>query len=129
MQNNNVSEEQLEHYLKECNVKPRSFHVISTVNVVTDENDIILVEDDDTSTMSEWQYIMAVGTGVEDWSPGDKVLLDLDKLKVRVVNPENRMETIETLRFNPIPIGDKFFNIIPESAVLAKEHKYEDIEL
>ncbi len=128
---NNVSADQVEHYLSKCDVLPRNFNIITTINTVAEEDDLILIEDEDDSMMSEWQYVIAVGKGIEgNWLvPGDKVLIDLTKLVMRVPNPENRMEMVESYNIKPVQIDDKYFNIVSESAVLAKKHNYEDIEL
>jgi hypothetical protein len=69
-------------------IEPMFNKVIVTLN--KEEVDHYLVLSD--NIMSEEQYVVAFGSHVHNIALGDKVLLDIEKMMSKEINPENQDE-------------------------------------
>lgn len=79
--------------------QPMFNKVIITLNTdQEDDNDLQLSE----NTMSEFQYIIAKGTHCREITEGDMVRIDLEKMMIKEVNPENQYETFTKIKIDPI---------------------------
>jgi hypothetical protein len=96
--------------------EPMFNKVIITLNTEEVDNDLVLSD----NTMSETQTIVAVGPTAHGLSVGDKVLIDLDKMTVREMNPENSHETLSRIKIDPVFVDDVMYAIIEDRVVKAK---------
>lgn len=100
-------------------IQPLFNKVIITLN--TDEVDGQLVFSE--NTMSEEQYIVAIGTHVHEVAEADKVIIDLEKLTVREMNPNNTHEFLTHIKLDPIMVDGVAYAMIDDRFIKAKYRK------
>jgi hypothetical protein len=90
--------------------------VVITTNTMEPDGDLVLSD----NTMDEEQYVVAVGNHVSTLKPGDKVIVDLEKMMVKVPNPENSYEYITSIKIDPIETINGIFAMIDDRLIKAK---------
>lgn len=98
---------------KEWLEQPMFNKVVITLNT---ENSLDSLDLSD-NTMSQFQYIIAKGTHCRDIEIGDKVRLDLDKMLVKSINPNNSHEDFSSIKIDPIEFDGKIFAIIEDRLI------------
>ena len=98
---------------KEWLEQPMFNKVIVTLNT---ENSLDSLDLSDNA-MSQFQYIIAKGTHCRDIEIGDKVRLDLDKMLVKSINPNNSHEDFSSIKIDPIEFDNKIFAIIEDRLI------------
>lgn len=109
---------EVEAITKRFNLEPRGRDVIITVNTIedTDESGVKLTSND----FSDVQYVMAAGSHVHDLLPGDKVLLDLEKMSVRIPNAENIYESATQIKIFPVEFEDRMYALVSDNVIKVK---------
>lgn len=97
-------------------IEPRHNDVIITLNTEETDNDLVLADD----TMSDKQYIISKSEWIKDLEPGDRVILNLDKMMVREPNPENAYEPLTRIKIEPIYFNGYMFAIVDDRVIKAK---------
>ena len=97
-------------------IEPMFNGVIITLN--TEEQDGTLVLSD--NVMSEVQYVIAKGDHVRSIEVADKVILNLEKMMTKEVNPENQYEYITRVKVDPIEFNGYTFGLIEDRMIKAK---------
>lgn len=96
--------------------KPTFNKVVITLNKLEPDNKLVLSD----NTMSEEQYVVASGWMAEQYvKPGDKVLLDLEKMITTKPNPHDTHEMISTIKVEPIEYEDVTYAIIEDRYIKA----------
>lgn len=98
---------------KEWLEQPMFNKVVITLNT---ENSLDSLDLSDNA-MSQFQYIIAKGTHCRDIEIGDKVRLDLDKMLVKSINPNNSHEDFSSIKIDPIEFDGKIFTIIEDRLI------------
>jgi len=98
---------------KEWLEQPMFNKVIITLNT---ENTLDSLDLSDNA-MSPFQYIIAKGSSCHNIEVGDKVRLDLDKMMVKSVNPNNTHEDFTSIKLDPIEFDGKVFAIIEDRLI------------
>ena len=109
----------MEDQIKAFPFEPMFNKIIITLNTEEVDNNLVLSD----NTMSETQIVMAKGSSVHNLEVGDKVLLDLDKMSVKEVNPDNAYETISRIKIDPIMVDGVMYAIIEDRTVKDKYKK------
>lgn len=116
LEQKNLSKEEVIEMGNTFPIEPMFNKVIITLN--TEESDGMLVVSD--NTMSEEQYIVAKGEHVHSVTQGQKVIIDLEKMMSKELNPENTHETISRIKIDPIFIDGITYAIIEDRYIKAK---------
>lgn len=116
-ENTQLSQEEVNEIIKDFPIEPRYNKVIVTLNIY-EEDGLVLEEEG----ISEVQYIVATGSRSE-YSPGDKVLLDLRKLMVKVPSPTDSTQVIQQIEVDPINVDDRVYAFVDESCIKAKDNR------
>lgn len=98
---------------KEWLEQPMFNKVVITLNT---ENTLDGLDLSDNA-MSQFQYIIAKGTHCRDIEVGDRVRVDLEKMSVKVMNPNNSYEEITSIKLDPIEFDGKIFAIIEDRLI------------
>jgi hypothetical protein len=98
---------------KEWIEQPMFNKVIVTLN--TEETNSTLDLSD--NVMSEFQYVVAKGPNCHYLELGDKVRIDLDKMMVKSMNPQNSHEELATLKLDAISFDNLMFGIIEDRLI------------
>lgn len=104
-------------------LKPRFNKIIVTLNNVEQDSKLQLEE----TTLSETQYVVAIGPMVKDINLGDKVLLDIEKMMVRVTT-DNGTEVNNTMqvKVDPIFVKGYMFAFLEDRVVKAIDEREEE---
>lgn len=108
---------------KDFIVKPRFADVIITCNTDVADGQITFSD----NTLSEFQYVVAKGPHVNDLEVGDRVQLDLDRMTVKVENPNNSHEPLEQIKINPIFVDGMMYHRGSDKIIVAI-YEYTDNE-
>ncbi len=109
----NMSLNDVLEVITEFPIKPLGRRLIITLNMDESEDGLLLAE----SSFSESQYVVAVGGHITDFTPGAKVLLDLEKMMERVPSSENNYEYGTRIKIEPIEVNGKVYGFINENVV------------
>lgn len=112
----NLIKENLESVVERFDQEPLFSNVIVTMNT---EEDTVLIPNE-TDLTSRFQYVVAAGPS-SVLKPGDKVMLDLDKMMSKErIEVNNVYEEIDVLKLVPVYFEQYVFNVIPDRFVLTK---------
>jgi len=96
--------------------EPTFNKVIITLNTVEEDDELQLSQ----STMSEVQYVIAVGPYVRDIKVNDKVLIDIKKMVKNEINPHDTHETYPVVNIDPIEHNGVTYAMISDQLIKAK---------
>lgn len=96
--------------------EPMFNEMFITLNTEIEDGESIL----SSNVMSEEQYVIAVGSMVRELEVGQKVLLDMEKMMITEIDPNNPYEKVSRVKLKPIEISGHTFGIIDERSVKAK---------
>lgn len=99
-------------------IKPLRNKVIVTVNNYEDEDQITV-----NTGVDEVQYVLAVGSFVKDIVPGEKVLLDLEKMIKSVETDPTTGERVPQIAIRPVKVYDRYFAMLPDSYIEAVDNR------
>jgi hypothetical protein len=109
---------------KEWLEQPMFNKVVITLNT---ENNLDSLDLSDNA-MSQFQYIIAKGTHCRDIEIGDKIRLDLDKMLVKSINPNNSHEDFSSIKIDPIEFDGKIFAIIEDRLIKTRFINSKDLQ-
>jgi hypothetical protein len=113
----NVSKEEVLEIISTMPLEPVFNKVFITINTVEVDGELVLTND----TLSEDQYVLAVGpTAARTVSPGDKVVLDLEKMTVRTPLDHDQTQVNTQIKIDPIYINGRQFAIVNDNCFKAK---------
>lgn len=115
----NLDLEKVLEVIKDFPVKPRRGRLIITVNVEEADSELVL----NNSQFAETQFVLAVPGNITDINPGDRVLLDVEKMMVFEPVAEDSGERRGHIKLNPIEVNGVMYAIISESVVLATDNR------
>jgi len=117
----NITYEEVLEMIKDFPVKPRRNNIIISVDVVTVTDELNLERD----TFGEVQYVLATGPFNKDIEPGQRVLLDIERMTESHRNDAN--ELVTSVKITPVDVDGRMFAMITDAVVLAiDERVYED---
>ena len=116
----NLTYEEVMEIIKDFPVKPRRNRAIITVNAMESEDGIML----SNGGFSETQYVIAKGDNITDLTPGDKVLIDIEKMMVFNEAQDNSHEKVGMIKINPIEVDGHIFALISEGVIIAVDGRY-----
>jgi len=91
--------------------------IIITLNKEEVDGGLVLSD----NIMSDEQYVVAVGETVRAFKPGQKVLIDMEKLMVSVPNEVNNVyETSKQLKLDFLEVDGMLYAIMEDRYVKAK---------
>lgn len=96
--------------------KPTFNKVIITLN----REELEGMLDISDSTLDEYQFVVAKGGHVNEVTVGQKVMIDIEKLMIREVNPNNTHESISRIKIDPIYVDGVTYAIIEDRFIKAK---------
>lgn len=96
--------------------EPSFDKVVITLNTVEEDSELTLSD----KTMSDVQYVVAVGPMVNQFKVGDKVLIDVNKLIKHNTNPHNTHETYPVINIDPIEHEGYTYTFISDKVIKAK---------
>lgn len=109
----NLTQDDVLELISDFPVKPLGRKVIVTLNM--DESEELGLGM--TSGLDEYQYIVATGGVDRDYKPGDKVLLDLERMMEYVPAQDNTHEKVGRIKIRPITIKDRVFGLINDNVI------------
>lgn len=113
---NNFDDKSIKALVKSFPMEPMFTRVIITLNKEKDDESGLILSD---NSLSEVQYVVSAG-GSAQVKPGQKILLDIEKMTVKVPNPENSHEQIETIKVDPILVEGNMYAIIYDNQIKCK---------
>jgi hypothetical protein len=113
----NLTHEEVLELIKEFPLQPMGNRVIITINKEEEDGNLVL----SNNVLSEEQYVVAVGPMAERFvSPGDKVLLDLEKMMVRSPLSTDVEQMSTQIKIDPIEVEDLQFAIVNDNCFKAR---------
>jgi hypothetical protein len=110
----NYNDKTIKKLVKEFAMKPLFTRVIITLNREMNEGGVIMNE----NPLSETQYVVAAG-GSAQVKAGDKILLDLTKMTVKVPLDTDKNQMIETIKVDPLKTEQGVFAFIYDNQIKA----------
>lgn len=118
----NLTKEEILEVIKDFPIKPLGRKLIVTINTVVVDDDEL---EESTNAIAETQYVIAVGSYITELNPGDKVLLDLEKMSSPRSAAHNAFETNMRIKIDPIQIGDRVYAFVNEGVIKALDNRDE----
>lgn len=100
-------------------IVPLKNRVMITVNVEDVTDELVLT----SNSFSESQYVIAVGSFVKDLVPGQKVLLDLEKMVEYVVDDANPYEKLPKIKLDPYEVDGRMYAMVYDSLIKAIDNR------
>lgn len=110
----NFNDKTISKLIKEFPMKPMFTRAIITLNREVTEGEVVMND----NPLAEVQYIVAAG-GSAQVKAGDKILLDLAKLTVKVPSPTDGNQMIETIKIEPLKTEQGVFAFIYDNQIKA----------
>lgn len=114
---NNLSQDDVLELIGNFPLQPLRNKVIITVNVDEPDDDLVL----SSSSFSEVQYVIAVGDFVKGFEPGQKVLLDTEKMMEYTQSDTDQHERIGRIKIRPIEVNGRIFAIVNDGVIECKD--------
>ena len=103
-------------------LKPRFNKIIVTLNNVEQDSKLQLSE----TTLSEPQYIVAIGPMVNGLELGDRVLIDVEKMMVPVrKDTGDEINTVMQVKVDPVQVGQNTFAFLEDRLIKAIDNREE----
>ncbi len=115
----NLSQDDVLDLIKDFPLQPLGRRAIITINTVDNLSDLSLSESD----LSEVQYVVAIGKSVMEFKPGQKILLDLNKMVKMIPVDENSGEMKPVIEIDPVEVDGRKYAIITASNVLCNDNR------
>lgn len=100
--------------LKDFPLEPTRAKLIITVNTTEEETEDLKLS---SQTMAETQFVMAVGPHVQKIVPGDRVLLNLERLLVKSQDPMNAYEQVSHIKIRPMKVNGRIYALIDDGVI------------
>jgi len=118
----NLTKENVMEAIKDFPLDPLFNKVIITLNNLEVDGNIVLSE----NVLSDVQYLVAGEITYRDKKivPGDKVLIDIEKMMVSVgQESNNQFETQKQIKVDPVSVNGEVFAIIEDRFIKAKDNR------
>jgi co-chaperonin GroES (HSP10) len=115
----NMTQDDVLEVILDFPLEPIRNKILITINTEQDESDDGVVIK--SNHMSETQYVIASGPGAKDLVPGQKILLDLNKLTQYTTVDDNTHEKIGTIQLRTVPVNGKMYALINDVVVDCKD--------
>ena len=115
----NLSQDDVLDIIKDFPIEPRRTSVIVTLNMHEIESELMLTD----NALSEVQYVVAVGEFVKDLKPGQKVILNLEKMMVKEPSPNDITKMVTRVKIDPLEIDGRTFAFIEDMHIKAKDNR------
>lgn len=112
----NFNLEEVIRLISVCEYEPLFNELFITLNTENVDGNLVLSE----NVISEKQFVIMTGSMVREVEPTQEILLDLEKMMVNEVDPDNPYEKIQRIKLKPIEIEGYVFGIIDERMIKAK---------
>ncbi len=113
----NYTAETVKGLIKEFNLEPFGYTVVITLNKEEVDGDLVLSD----NVISERQYVIATSQHAsKDLTPGDEVVLNIEKLMVSVPSQTDMYQSNQQVKIEPIEFGGEMFGIVEVSKLKAK---------
>jgi hypothetical protein len=113
----NLTAEQVAEIIKDFPLVPYGNRVIITLNREEVDGNLVL----SNNTLDDEQYVIAVGPrAAHDTAPGDVVLLDLEKMTVRMPVEHDQYQTTSQIKVDPIEIDGVVYGFVNDNCFKAK---------
>lgn len=109
---------------KEWLEQPMFNKVVITLNTENTLDGLDLSE----IAMSQFQYIIAKGPNCHNIEVGDKVRIDLEKMIVKSINPNNSHEDFTKIKLDPIEFDGKVFAIVEDRLIKTRFINSKDLQ-
>jgi hypothetical protein len=118
----NLTQDDVLELIGDFPLQPLRRKVIITVN--TSEQ----LSDDGVRTssneMAEAQYIMACGPHLsEELKPGQKVLLNLDKMSITMADPMDATAVVSTIKLRPVQVKGRIYALVDDGVIDCKDFR------
>jgi hypothetical protein len=67
--------------------------------------------------LAESQYVLAAGSHVHAAKPGNKVLLNLEKMMVYEPGEQNTHERVGHIKIRPVEVNGRFFALVSDAVI------------
>lgn len=112
----NLSREDIKDIIKDFPIEPLYNKLIITVNTVENQSEVVT----SNTEFSEIQYVVARGTSNhESIIKGCKVILDIERLSVRVPSKMDQTKLQTQIKIDPIEVDGVIYGIIDDRCVKA----------
>lgn len=108
----NLTQDDVLDLITEFPLQPMFRNLIITINNHEPDGNLIL----SNNSFSESQYVVAAGSH-SDIKPGQKVLLDVEKMMIYREHPENSHEKVAAVKLKTVEVDNMTFAIIPENYI------------
>ncbi len=103
--------------MKDFPWEPSFNKVIITINMISEDGELQL----SNTMIDEEQYVIAAGPfSKEHYPPGSKILLDLKRMAVRDIDPNDQTQYISRIEVEPIEVNGIKYAIIEDRVIKAK---------
>lgn len=120
----NVSKEDVLELVKDFPLVPRYSQVIITLNNLQEDGQLVY----SNNVLSDVQYVVAKGSMVNDLQVGDKVLINLEKMKVPVkVDTGVSVDTVMQVAVDTVEVEDNTFAFIDDRLIKSIDNRKEEV--
>jgi imidazolonepropionase-like amidohydrolase len=101
-------------------LQPRFNGVYVTVNSVETYSNLDISD----TVLNEVQYVVAVGPVVTDLKPGQKVILDIEKMMVDVMSEtKNSYESVKQVKIDLVEVNGSAFALVNDRVIKVIDHR------
>lgn len=116
----NLTQDEVLEIVKNFPLEPPRSKAIITVNIDDVEEEGI---EDSTSSLSDSQFVMAVGPNMTWVQPGQKIMLDLRAMMQSKAAMHNQMEENGQIMIDPVEVNGRQYIFIDERVIKAKDKR------
>jgi len=109
----NLTQDDVLGLITDFPVQPRHSKVIITINTEDVDGELVL----ESNSFSEVQYVMASGPHCLDLKPGQKVILDIEKMLVYEQSETNSYEKISRIKIKPVEVDGKMYALVNDTVI------------
>jgi len=110
----NLTQDDVLELIGDFPITPLRNRIVITTNVDEFEDDDVNFSE---AGFSEVQYVLAVGSHINELKPGMKVMLNLDLMSILEENPEDRENPLKRIVIRPVEAGERWFGQIEDHKV------------
>jgi len=120
----NLDQDGVLELIEDFPLQPLRRQVIVTVNTAEEiSDDGVRVN---SNELAEVQYVVATGNHLsdEELKPGQKVLLNLEKMSVGIPDPNNQMEQMASIKLRPVQVKGRIYALVSDGVIDCKDFRY-----
>jgi len=118
----NLTQDGVLELLRDFPVKPTRRKLIVTVNTAEEiSDDGVRVS---SNELAESQFVMATGQHLgEEIVPGQKVILNLERMAVQMPDPTNQFEQTASIKLRPLEINGRVYALVDDGVIDALDFR------